>query len=102
VLSELDVLVTPGLSIPAPRLDAATVRLDGEALPVGVALTHCTRIYNLTGLPAVSVPVGRTKAGLPVGIQIVGRHHDDWGVLQMAYAFQQATEMWKHRPAIAK
>lgn len=45
---------------------------------------------SLTGSPAISVPCGFTGEGLPVGIQIVGRHHDDWGVLQMAYAFEQA------------
>jgi amidase len=36
-----------------------------------------------------------------VGIQIVGRHHDDWGVLQLAHAFEQATGFWKRRPALA-
>jgi amidase len=36
-----------------------------------------------------------------VGVQIVGRHHDDWGVLQLAYAFEQATSFWKHRPPLA-
>jgi amidase len=37
-----------------------------------------------------------------VGVQIVGRHRDDWGVLQLAYAFQQATEVWKRRPSVAE
>lgn len=45
---------------------------------------------SLAGNPAISVPCGFTSAGLPVGIQIVGRHHDDWGVLQVAHAFEQA------------
>ena len=56
---------------------------------------------SVTGLPAISVPCGFTDEGLPVGIQIVGRARDDWGVLQMAYAFEQATQCWKHRPEIA-
>ena len=46
---------------------------------------------SMTGLPAISVPAGFTPDGLPVGLQIVGRHHDDWGVLQMAHAFQQVS-----------
>jgi amidase len=50
------------------------------------------------GLPAISVPCGFTPEGLPVGLQIVGRHQDDWGVLQLAYAFEQATEAWRRPP----
>ena len=47
--------------------------------------------------PAISVPAGFTESGLPVGIQIVGRHRDDWSVLQMAHAFEQATQHGKRR-----
>lgn len=53
-----------------------------------------------TGLPAASVPCGFTPEGLPVGIQIVGRHQDELGVLQLAYAFEQATGFGKTRPAV--
>ena len=57
---------------------------------------------TVTGLPAVSVPGGFTPEGLPVGVQIVGRHQDDFGVLQLALAFEQATGFWKHRPPVAE
>ena len=53
---------------------------------------------SVTGHPAISVPCGFTPEGLPVGVQIVGRHQDDFGVLQLAHAFEQATEFWKRRP----
>ena len=53
-----------------------------------------------TGLPAISVPCGFTPEGLPVGVQIVGMHQDDLGVLQLAYAFEQATGFWKQRPPV--
>jgi amidase len=56
---------------------------------------------TVTGLPAISVPGGFTPEGLPVGIQIVGRHQDDFGVLQLAHAFEQATGHWKTRPPVA-
>jgi amidase len=48
--------------------------------------------------PAMSVPAGFTAAGLPVGIQIVGRHHDEWSVLQLAHAFEQGTKHGLRRP----
>src|SRR5262249_43768196 len=44
-------------------------------------------VITLTGLPAISVPCGFTPDGLPIGLQIVGRHHRDFDVLQLAYAF---------------
>ena len=53
---------------------------------------------TMMGCPAISVPAGFTKAGLPVGVQIVGRHRDDWGVLQIARAFEQATQHGRRRP----
>jgi amidase len=55
---------------------------------------------TITGHPAISVPCGFTKEGLPVGLQIVGRHHDDFGVLQLAHAFEQATQFWKCKPSV--
>jgi amidase len=55
---------------------------------------------STAGNPAISVPCAFSASGLPIGIQIVGRHHDDWGVLQLAYAFEQATNVGKRRPAI--
>ena len=57
---------------------------------------------SVTGLPAISVPCGFTPEGLPVGVQIVGRHQDDFGLLQFAYAFEQATEVGRQQPAIAQ
>jgi amidase len=56
---------------------------------------------TVTGHPAVSVPAGFTDQGLPVGIQIVGRFRDDFGVLQLAHAFEQATGAWRRRPPVA-
>jgi len=53
---------------------------------------------SATGLPAISVPCGFTPEGLPVGVQIVGRHQDEFGLLQIAHAFEQATGFWRQRP----
>ncbi len=51
--------------------------------------------------PSLAVPCGFSKSGLPIGLQIVGRHQADWSVLQMGYAFEQATQVGKRRPDIA-
>ena len=90
-------LATPGVSIPAPRQDEATVRLDDEDIPVGVALTRCTRVFNLVGLPSVSVPVGFTTAGLPIGMQIAGKPFDEATTLRVAEAYERhiyRPEIW--------
>ena len=52
-------------------------------------------------MPAVTIPSGFGPRGLPLGIQIVGRYRDDLGVLQLAQAFEQATQVWKRRPEVA-
>jgi amidase len=56
---------------------------------------------TLTGLPAISVPCGFTSDGLPIGLQIVGRHQRDFDVLQLAFAFEQATQYGGIRPSVA-
>jgi len=61
----------------------------------------CCWYISATGNPAASVPAGFTPEGLPVGLQIVGRAKEDFSVLQMAHAFEQATGFGKKRPAIA-
>jgi amidase len=62
-------------------------------------MRSCSRI-TVTGHPAISVPAGFTAEGLPVGLQIVGRARDDWGVLQLAHAFEEATGYWRQRPPV--
>ena len=60
------------------------------------------RLLDHRDVPSGHLRPGRfTPDGLPVGIQIVGRHRDDFGVLQMAHAFEQATKIGKQRPSIA-
>lgn len=53
---------------------------------------------SVTGHPALSVPAGFSSSGLPVGLQIIGRFRDDFGVLQFGHAFEQLNEFWKIRP----
>ncbi len=74
-----------------------------NAEPMGTYIDWMKSCYyiTVTGLPAISIPCGFTEDGLPVGVQIVGRHQDDFGLLQFAYAFEQATRFGEIRPPIA-
>jgi len=87
-----------------PPFDVATpypTEINGVPLATYIDWMRACSDITVTGLPAISVPCGFTPEGLPVGIQIVGRHHDDWGVLQLAHAFEQATGFAKERPRLA-
>ena len=87
-----------------PPFDVAqpyVTEINGVALPTYIDWMRACSDITVTGLPAISVPCGFTPEGLPVGVQIVGRHHDEWGVLQLAHAFEQATGFWKRHPALA-
>jgi amidase len=76
--------------------------INGTTLETYLDWMKSCYYISVTGLPAISVPCGFTPEGLPVGIQIVGRHQDDFGLLQFAYAFEQATQVGMRRPAITQ
>ena len=83
--------------------DVAThypTEIAGVKMENYIAWMKSAYYISTVGNPAASVPCAFSSGGLPIGIQIVGRHNDDWGVLQMAYAFEQATNIGKRRPAI--
>ncbi len=74
--------------------------INGEKMENFIAWMKSCYYITATGHPAVSVPCGFTDEGLPVGIQIVGRYRDDFGVLQLAKAFEDATGFWKELPEV--
>jgi len=89
VFADVDLLVTPTMPIPAPAI--ADLKKDPAALrPAELALLRNTRPFNVWGLPAVSVPCGFTKSGLPIGLQIAGPHWREDLVLRLAWAYEQA------------
>jgi amidase len=75
--------------------------IDGVPMENYIAWMKTAYWVTVTRSPAISVPCAFTPDGLPVGIQIVGRFRDDLGVLQLAHAFESATQLWRRRPAIA-
>ncbi len=64
--------------------------INGVAMTTYIDWMKSCYWISATGCPAISVPAGFGAGGLPIGLQIVGRHRDDFGVLQLAYAFEQA------------
>ena len=92
----LPVSQVPPFSIRQPYV----TEINGIALDSYIDWMRSCYYISVTGLPAISVPCGFTDDGLPVGIQIVGRHRDEMSLLQLAYAFERATEVWKQHPPL--
>ncbi len=100
IFEDVDLLVTPTTPIPAP--DIAELKKNPDELrPRELVLLRNTRPFNVWGLPAISVPCGFTKTGLPIGLQIAGPHWAEAAVLQLAHAYEQATDWHKREPAIS-
>lgn len=92
-LRRVDFLVTPTMTQPAAKFEGYD--------PLFTAKDRSfTAPFNFTGLPAISVPAGFTDAGLPVGMQIVGKPFDEPGVLRAAHAYQQDAGWFKKRPEL--
>jgi aspartyl-tRNA(Asn)/glutamyl-tRNA(Gln) amidotransferase subunit A len=93
------------------RVDAVLLPTSPEpAFPLGAKSEDPLSMYladvftitaNLAGTPAVSFPAGFDPAGLPIGVQLVGRHFDEATILRLAHAFQGATDYHEKRPSIA-
>jgi len=75
--------------------------IEGVKLSTYVEWQKSCILISALENPAISVPCGFTDEGLPVGLQIVGRHRDEWSVLQLANAFERATNLGRRKPAIA-
>ncbi|WP_425334876.1 amidase [Myxococcus stipitatus] len=91
VMSGVDVIVTPSTAITAPAIPESTLP-DGESnLVVADALMRFVREGNLTGFPALSVPAGFDRAGLPVGVQLMGRPFEEHLLLRLGRVVESAT-----------
>jgi aspartyl-tRNA(Asn)/glutamyl-tRNA(Gln) amidotransferase subunit A len=91
VFQEVDVLLLPATPITAPLVGERTVRWRSGEEPVDGALVRLTAPFNLTGLPALSVPFGRA-GGLPVGVQVVGQWMDEARVLAVGRLIEELAE----------
>ena len=106
VLQDVDFLVTPSAPVAAWRIDSETVNIAGTDYPVrgpGAGMTsRCTSPSNATGLPAMSVPCGFTQAGLPIGVQLIGRPFEEPLLLRVAHGYEAVSPSRGRRPPVAE
>ena len=95
-MEQVDLLVTPSTPILPYKLAEQPSGGAGQ----GAAIAKFTGPFNLTGLPAISVPCGFSSQGLPVGLQLVGRPWEESTVFRAAHAYEQSTEWHKRRPPL--
>jgi amidase len=102
-MDEYEFLLTVVNQVPPFDADLRyPTEIEGVEMETYIAWMKSAYWITTTRLPAISVPCGFTPEGLPVGVQIVGRPGDDFGVLQLAHAFERETQCWQRRPPVAE
>ncbi len=96
--SQIDCLFTPTTPMAAPRIGENTVQLGDATDDVRLAATRLVRGINVLGLPALSIPCGLDRRGLPLGLQIIGKAFDEAGVLRVGAALEDATDHHRLTP----
>jgi aspartyl-tRNA(Asn)/glutamyl-tRNA(Gln) amidotransferase subunit A len=99
---EVDVLITPATMLAAPRPNDLQVRLGDRRISMREALLRLMRPFNLTGLPAMSVPCGFTTDGLPIGLQIAAKPFDEVTVLRVGHAYERHTDWHRRQPPVGR
>ncbi|HTE91413.1 MAG TPA: amidase [Terriglobales bacterium] len=99
VFESIDVFITPTTPVLPPTI--AELKENPERLrPTEILLLRNTRPVNVWGLPAISVPCGFSRGGLPIGLQIVGPHWGEALILEIAHSYEQATDWHKRGPML--
>lgn len=98
--TDFDLVVVPTQKILPPPLDELIKRAHDTTPANPRVVSNCSP-FNVFGLPAVSIPCGFSKSGLPIGLMIVGPHFAEGKVLALAQAYEKATEWYKRKPPLA-
>jgi aspartyl-tRNA(Asn)/glutamyl-tRNA(Gln) amidotransferase subunit A len=96
--SEVDCIFTPTTPTPAPRIGQMTMKVGEVEEDVRLATTRLMRAINVLGIPALSIPCGFSKAGLPIGLQILGAPRAEEMILRVGAAIEDATGVVGRRP----
>ena len=97
---EVDVIVAPTTALTAWKHDVTTLEIAGEQESVLAASWRLTYPFNLTGLPAISIPCGFDRDGLPIGLQIAAKPFDEITVLRVAHAYERTHDWAARRPEL--
>lgn len=95
-LKNNDVILSPSCPISPFKIDQKTINVNGKDVDPRPYIAMCTRVHDLTGFPAMSIPCGFTSDGFPIGLQISGRPFDEETVLRTAFAYEQS-QSWRER-----
>lgn len=88
LFNEVDILLVPTLPILPTGIGQREVTINGESVSTQHALLKLTSPFNYTGNPVLSIPCGMSKCGLPIGIQLIGKHGDEEKLYQFGYALE--------------
>ncbi len=102
-LDTYEFLLLPTAQVPPFLIEwEYPTQINGEAMETYIDWMMSCAYVTVTGMPAISLPCGFTEDGLPIGLQIVGGPRADFSVLQLAYAFQEATQVYQRKPPICQ
>lgn len=89
IFSKVDVMITPTLPIVPPDVNMHTVNVSGLTESIDDCLVRFTSPFNITGNPALTVPMGLSKQNIPIGLQLVADHFKEVDLFRVAYAYEQ-------------
>jgi len=96
----VDAILVPTTTVPAPEYGSTTFILGDREVPaLGLTARH-TRVFNLSGVPALALPCGFSSQGLPLSLHIAGRPFQEETVLRIGHAYEQATQWHTRRPEL--
>jgi len=100
LFENIDLLITPVWPFLVPTIEASDAGANPDAAPLVQRIGHNTRPFNFLGLPAVTVPVGLDRNGLPLSVQLVGRPFSERLLLRCARAFERHYSFWERKPDV--
>ncbi len=97
---DVDVVVVPGCVCVAPRHDRMVAKIGNQDMPLLEVVSRTTAVFDIVGLPTITIPSGLDREGLPMGVAIAARPYDEVTMFRAAHAYQQLTDHHKAMPSI--